>query len=74
MCRDVKMSMQLRMSNKEGGEVPQPLSRARCRVTIFPHSPGSREGNRSQGATLLVWPTNQNPVYMRGAERERQSD
>lgn len=54
--------------------MPQPLPRARCRVTIFPHSPGSQEENRSQGATLWVWPTNQNPVYMRGEERERQSD
>lgn len=48
-CRDVRRSMQLRMSAKEGSEVPQPLPRARCRVTILPHSPGSREENRSQG-------------------------
>ena len=48
VCRDVRISMQLRMSAKEGGEVPRLLSMARCRVTILPHSPGSCEENRSQ--------------------------
>ena len=74
VCRDVRISMQLRMSAKEGGEVPRLLSMARCRVTILPHSPAHVKKTGHSGATLWVWPTNQSPVYMRGAERETQSD